>query len=209
MWGCVSDRHRSDMRSNPLRKSLLVAALGGAGVLSCIGLGSAAAATAGDAETRFVELATSIRDYCTPVRPSGGVIDRPAATSSVSPSGNLDSAQPVSVDPVPLNAVERCAGQQHQRRVHDGFWQAGANRSYEALHAKLTELGYPAPRIHRMPDFSGSPRARIDLRVLGGDHLAVQVTGTYLGAMIETFGTPEGVDVTEVRLKPIIDRPSF
>ncbi|PIM67650.1 hypothetical protein CTU88_37485 [Streptomyces sp. JV178] len=197
------------MRSNPLRKSLLVAALGGAVVLSCVGVGSAAAATAGDAETRFVELATSIRDYCTPVRPSGGVIDGPAATSSVSTSGNLDSTQPVSVDAVPLTAVERCAGEQHQRRIHDGFWQAGANRSYEALHAKLTELGYPASRIHRMPDFSGSPRARVDLRVSDGDRLAVQVTGTYLGAMIETFGAPKGVNVNKVRLKPVIDRPSF
>ncbi|SPF06596.1 hypothetical protein [Streptomyces sp. MA5143a] len=195
------------MRSNPLRKSLLVAALGGAVVLSCVGVGGAAAATAGDAETRFVELATSIRDYCTPVRPSGGVISGPAATSSVSRSGNLDSTQPVSVAAVPLNAVERCAGEQHQRRLHEGFWQAGANRSYKALRAKLIELGYPASRIHRMPDFSGSPRARVDLRVPAGDRLAVQVTGTYLGAMIETFGTPKGVGVTEVRLKPVIDRP--
>ncbi|MEU6805184.1 hypothetical protein [Streptomyces neyagawaensis] len=186
------------MRSNSLRKSLLVAALGGAVVLSCVGAGGAAAATAGDAETRFVELATGIRDYCTPVRPGGGVITGPAAASST---------RPVSVGAVPLNAVERCAGEQHQRRLHDGFWRAGANRSYKALRAKLTELGYPASRIHRMPDFSGSPRARVDLRVPAGDHLAVQVTGTYLGAMIETFGTPEGVSVSKVRLKPVIDRP--
>ncbi|MFF7264877.1 hypothetical protein ACFZCL_31995 [Streptomyces sp. NPDC008159] len=198
------------MRSKLTFKPLLVAALGGAVGMSCLGAGSAAAATAGDAETRFVELASSIRDYCTPVRPGGGgVIDGPAATSFTSRSGNLDPTQPVSVDPVPLTAVERCAGQQHQRRIHDGFWQAGANRSYKALHAKLTKLGYPASRIHRMRDFSGSPRARVDLRVSDGDRLAVQVTGTYLGAMIETFGAPKGVNVNKVRLKPVIDRPSF
>ncbi|MDH6622731.1 hypothetical protein M2271_000518 [Streptomyces sp. LBL] len=58
-----------------------------------------------------------------------------------------------------------------------------------------------------MPDFSGEPVARLDLRV-GAERLALQVTGVNNGVMVEAFGAPEGVSVTEVRLKPRLDRPT-
>ncbi|MFF8974672.1 hypothetical protein [Streptomyces sp. NPDC014995] len=188
-------------------KSVLAATLGCV-VLCGFGAQNAAAATDSDAEARFVQLTTGITDYCTPVPPGGGgVVDDVSEPSSE--SEGIDSTQPVPVEEVPLTAVEQCAGEVHAERINDAFWQAGANGSYEALHAKLTELDYPASRIHRMTDSGGSPRARIDLRQWDGDHLALQVTGTYLGVMVEAFGAPEGVSVTEVRLKPQLDEPMF
>lgn len=208
MWRAVGGLQGTRMRSRFLPKStltrpLLAAALGCV-VLSGFGAQSAAAATGGGTETRFVELVSSIRDYCTPVPPGGG-----GAIDDASGTEELDSTQPVSVDEVPLTAVEECAGEQHAQRIHDAFWQAGANRTYEALRAKLTELDYPASRIHRMPDSGGSPRARVDLRLSDGDHLALEITGTYLGVMVEAFGAPDGVSVSDVRLEPQLDEPMF
>lgn len=72
--------------------------------------------------------------------------------------------------------------------------------TYGEMRDKLTSLKYPAARIHRMPDFSG-------VRV-GAERLALEVTGINNGVMVEAFGAPEGVSVTEVRLEPQLDPPT-
>lgn len=79
--------------------------------------------------------------------------------------------------------------------------------TYGEMRDKLTSLKYPAARIHRMPDFSGEPVARLDVRV-GAERLALEVTGINNGVMVEAFGAPEGVSVTEVRLEPQLDPPT-
>ncbi|MFF8611002.1 hypothetical protein ACF06X_34420 [Streptomyces sp. NPDC015346] len=58
-----------------------------------------------------------------------------------------------------------------------------------------------------MPDFNGEPVARLDLRV-GAEHLALEVTDIGYGVMVEAFGAPHGVSVTEVRLEQLLDAPS-
>ncbi|WP_369171943.1 hypothetical protein AB5J49_29885 [Streptomyces sp. R28] len=72
---------------------------------------------------------------------------------------------------------------------------------------RLASLKYPAARVHRMPDFSGEPVARLDLRV-GAEHLALEVTDIDSGVLVRSFGAPLGVSVTEVRLKPQLDTPT-
>ncbi|MDX2935374.1 hypothetical protein [Streptomyces ipomoeae] len=192
-----------------LVKSVLAATLGCA-VLTTYGAQSAAA---DDAETRFLQMTASITDYCTPVPPTG--IDGVSGDASVSESGSgsgsgsegIDSTQPVSVEEVPLTAVEQCAGDEHAQRIAEAFRGTGAS-SYEALREKLTALDYPVSRIYSMPDRAGAPRARIDLRVSGGDHLALEVTGFHTMVMVEAFGAPEGVSVTDVRLQLQLDVPT-
>lgn len=201
MWAVAGGLHRTSMRTMLLPKSFLVKSVL-ATTLSCVvlsgyGATNAAAATDSDAETRFLNFANSITDYCTPARPS-----------DVSEPTDLDSTQPVSVEEVPLNAVEKCRGKLHAERIHEAFSSTGAN-DYELLHEKLTALDYPAARIHWMPDHAGVPRARIDLRVAGGDHLAVEVNGYNTFVTVEAFGAPEGVSVTDVRRNPVLDPPTF
>ncbi|GHH88394.1 hypothetical protein [Streptomyces capitiformicae] len=189
------------MRTRILPKSFLVKSVLAA-TLSCVvlsgyGAANAAAATDSDAEARFLNFANSITDYCTPARPSG-----------VSEPTDLDSTQPVSVEEVPLTAIEKCRGEQHAERIGEAFSGTGAS-DYEVLHEKLTALDYPAARIHRMPDYAGVPRARIDLRVADGDHLAVEVNGYNTLVTVEAFGAPEGVSVTDVRRNLVFDPPTF
>lgn len=119
-----------------------------------------------------------------------------------------DSTQAAQVDEVPLNTLETCAGQAHAKRITDAFRDAGTS-DYTQLADKLTALGYPAARIHRMPDQSGSPRARLDLRVMGG-RLALEIIATRSTAVVEAFGAPEheDVDLTQVRRKPVLDAPA-
>ncbi|WP_149826030.1 hypothetical protein [Streptomyces tailanensis] len=196
------------MRTKILPKSFLVksvlAATLSCVVLSCYGATNAAAATDSDAETRFLNFANSITDYCTPVLPGGGgVID-----GDLSEPTDLDSTQPVSVEEVPLTAIEKCRGELHAERIHEAFSSTGAN-DYEVLHEKLTALDYPAARIHWMPEHAGVPRTRIDLRVAGGDHLAVEVNGYNTFVTVEAFGVPEGVSVTDVRRNLVLDPPTF
>jgi len=117
-----------------------------------------------------------------------------------------DSTLPVLVDPVPLTSTEACAAQRHQLRISRAFFRTDT-ATYEEMRNKLTSLRYPAARIHRMPDFSGEPVARIDLRV-GAEHVAVEVTDYNSGVMVQAFGAPQDVSVTEVRLKRQLDRPT-
>ncbi|MER5775484.1 hypothetical protein ABT144_14535 [Streptomyces sp. NPDC002039] len=77
------------------------------------------------------------------------------------------------------------------------------------MRGSLIRLGYPAARIHRMPDHAGAPRARLDLRALGS-RLALEVTGTGAGVITEAFGAPEdeSVHVLDVEHKPNLDSPT-
>lgn len=199
MWPTVDGPHRTSMPTRILPKSFLVksvlAATLSCAVLSGHGATNAAAATDSDAEARFLNFANSITDYCTPARPS-----------DVSEPTDLDSTQPVSVEEVPLTAIEKCRGERHAERIGEAFSGTGAS-DYEVLHEKLTALDYPADRIHRMSDRAGARRARIDLRVGSGDHLAVEVTGYNSFVTVEAFGAPEGVSVTDVRRNLVVDRP--
>ncbi|MFF4835432.1 hypothetical protein [Streptomyces sp. NPDC001315] len=204
------------MRSILLPKSLLAAALGGVVVLAGFGTQNATAdqsSTAGvasatdDAETRFLELANLISQSCAPDVSNSTDDVAPASTADTTAAEPTpDSTMPILVDEVPLTAGEQCAAERHARRISRAF-SGMDTATYEQMQTKLTSLNYPAARIYRMPDFSGEPVARLDLRV-GADHLALEVTGTYLGVMVEAFGAPEGVSVTEVRLKPQLDAPT-
>ncbi|MFI6015884.1 hypothetical protein ACIBAG_45190 [Streptomyces sp. NPDC051243] len=205
------------MRSILLPKSLLAAALGGVAVLACFGAQNATAdqtsmvntvaASDDEAEARFLEMADFISQSCAP-DVSGGVDDVASAsvadTAAAEPTP--DSTLPVLVDPVPLTATEECAAERHQLRISRAF--SGLDTAtYEEMRDKLASLNYPAARVHRMPDFSGEPVARLDLRV-GAEHLALEVTDIDSGVMVRAFGAPEGVSVTEVRLEPQLDAPT-
>lgn len=214
MWVVVSTLHRTDMRSNFLPKSLLAAALGGVVVVAGFGAQNATAdqtsmfsvaAASDDAEARFLELANLIAQSCAPDVFSG--TDEVASVSTATAAEPTpDSTMPILVDEVPLTAEEECAAQRHQRRISRAF-SGTDTATYEEVQDKLTSLDYPAARIHRMPDFSGEPAARLDLRV-GAEHLALEVTDINSGVMVEAFGAPEGVSVTEVRLEPQLDGPT-
>lgn len=205
------------MRSISFPKPLLAAALGGVVVLAGFGAQNATAdqvpaasvaAANDDAETRFLELASLISQSCAPDVSSSGADDVAAASAAdgTAAGPTPDSTLPVLVDDVPLTTEEECAGGRHALRIGKAF--SGTDpATYEGMRDKLTSLRYPAARIHRMPDFSGEPVARLDLRV-GAEHLALEVTGTHLGVMVEAFGAPEGVSVTEVRLEPRLDPPT-
>ncbi|WP_405933548.1 hypothetical protein [Streptomyces sp. NBC_00827] len=207
------------MRSIFLPKSMLAAALGGVVVLVGFGAPNATAdqtsvsivATTSDddAETRFLEMADLISQICAPDVSSS--VDAVASASAVvadttAAEPTPDSTLPVLVDPVALTVAEECAAQRHQLRISRAF--SGIDTAtYAEMRDKLTSLKYPAARIHRMPDFSGEPVARLDLRV-GAEHLALEVTDINNGVMVEAFGVPEGVSVTEVRLERQVDPPT-
>ena len=223
MWAVVRSLHHRGMRSIFLPKSLLAAALGGVVVLAGFGVQQhATAATAGqpsmvsvaaasddgDAETRFLELADLIYQSCAP-DVSGGGDDLAAPTSTADTTAAEpapDSTMPVLVDEVPLTVEEECVAGKHAQRISSAF-SGTDTATYQEIGAKLTSLGYPTARIHRMPDFSGEPVTRLDLRV-GADHVALEVTGAYQGVMVEAFGAPEGVSVTEVRLERELAEPT-
>ncbi|MER6996960.1 hypothetical protein [Streptomyces sp. NPDC000410] len=118
------------------------------------------------------------------------------------PASAPSPAKPVSVEEVPLTAVEKCSGDEHAKRVGEAF-KGTRTAGYQVMHKKLESLGYPAYRIHRMPDHAGAPRVRLDLRVMGG-HEALEVTGTGSGVVAEPFGAPETEDVklADVKRKP-------
>ncbi|MEU3448158.1 hypothetical protein AB0H29_13175 [Streptomyces thermolilacinus] len=103
---------------------------------------------------------------------------------------------------VPLTGVEKCVGDEHARRVREAFADTGT-ASRRTMRERLTALGYPARVVHRMPDRAGAPRARVDLRFMGG-HAVLEVTGTGTGVLVEPFGAPETEDVkvTDVRRTP-------
>ncbi|MGX1908270.1 hypothetical protein ACWIID_05335 [Streptomyces phaeochromogenes] len=56
-----------------------------------------------------------------------------------------------------------------------------------------------------MSDLSGKPVARLDVRVEAGQ-LALEVTVIHNSVMVQAFGAPEGVSVTEILLKQQPDR---
>lgn len=124
-------------------------------------------------------------------------LDGPATTKPTP-----DSAAPKPVKEVQLTGVEKCGGREHAQRVSEAFKNTKTS-GYEAIHTKLTDLDYPASRIHRMPDHAGAHRARLDLRLMGG-HLALEITGTSGGVTVEAFGAPEteDVEVTDVKRRP-------
>jgi hypothetical protein len=99
-------------------------------------------------------------------------------------------------------------GEAHTKRITEAFKNADTS-NYTQLTDKLTSLGYPAARIHQMPDQSGSPRARLDLRIMGS-RLALEITATASTAVAEAFGAPEseGIDITQVKWKPALDAPT-
>lgn len=194
MWAVAGRPHGTDMRTKLLPKSLaagaaaatlgVVVALGGLGAQNAT---AAQTSTTDDAEARFLELASLIAQGCAPDESGLGT----AAAAA---------------DPVPLDPAEQCAGERHQLRVGKAFLGTDT-ATYEALRDKLTTLRYPAARIHRMPDLTDDPVARLDLRV-GAGHLALQVTDVDRGVIVQVFGVPDGVAVTDVRLAPPVDRPT-
>lgn len=126
----------------------------------------------------------------------------PLPDAPAPPEPDPDFTPPNPEEEVPLNAYEECFGSEEAQRVSEAFKNT-KTADYEAMHKKLTELGYPAARIHRMPDHAGAPRARVDLRMMGG-RLALEVTGTGSGVTVEAFGALETEDtnVAEVKRKP-------
>ncbi|WP_426568840.1 hypothetical protein [Streptomyces canus] len=124
------------------------------------------------------------------------------APPTPAPTPTLDSTGRTPVDEVPLTGVEECSGGEHAQRVGEAFGNT-ETAGYQVMQTKLAGLDYPAARIHRMPDRAGAPRARLDLRVMGS-HLALEVTGTTNGVLVEAFGAPETEDVkvTDVRRVP-------
>ncbi|MEU8653575.1 hypothetical protein [Streptomyces sp. NPDC048737] len=124
------------------------------------------------------------------------------------PESTPSTAKPESLKEVPLTDIEKCSGSEHAQRVGEGFKNTRTT-SYQAMHKKLTDLDYPASRIHQMPNHAGAPRARLDLRFIDS-HLALEVTGTSSGVIIEAFGAPETEDVkiTDAKRRPTLDAPT-
>ncbi|MFD7961285.1 hypothetical protein ACFV5J_10835 [Streptomyces zaomyceticus] len=151
-----------------------------------------------EAEARFLELADLIAQSCEP--------NVPSAVGRVTSAPTPDSTLPVLVDPVPLNLAEGCAAQRHQARISRAF-SGKETGTYEQLRDRLAILKYPGARIYRMPNFSGRPVVRVDLRV-GAGHLALEVTDLGGCVMVEAFGAPQDVRVTEVRLKRELALPT-
>ncbi|WP_189530712.1 hypothetical protein [Streptomyces roseolilacinus] len=135
----------------------------------------------------------------------------PVPLDDPAPPGPIrESTGPTPVEPVEevlLTGVEECDGGEHAERVREAFGNTGTT-DYRAMRERLTDLGYPASRIHRMPDRAGVPRVRLDLRVMGG-HLALEVTTAGRGVIVEAFGAPETEDVkvTDVRREREPDTP--
>ncbi|MFJ5973433.1 hypothetical protein [Streptomyces sp. NPDC093060] len=130
-------------------------------------------------------------------------VDDPAPTK---PAPDPTEAKPV--EEVPLTSVEKCIGSKHAKRISEAFKDAKTT-SYQTMRRKLTDLDYPASRIHQMPNQAGAPRARLDLRMIGS-HLALEVTGASGRVTVDAFGAPEteDVNVTDVKRKPKLDAPT-
>ncbi|MEU2118765.1 hypothetical protein ABZ567_24685 [Streptomyces sp. NPDC016459] len=189
-------------------------------------LPSDALATHPDPEMRFLALSSRVLDGCVPggvpQPPSVGPEDGPPPQNTPDlpmpeepgdlsvPSGAPEpptSPKPTPtrsgpVEEVALTATDECVGDAHAERIRTAFGSGGP-ADYPVLRKKLTGLDYPPSRVHRMPDHAGSPRARIDLRFMGGN-LVLEVTGTRDQVLVEPFGAPETEDVriTDVKRKP-------
>ncbi|MEU0179813.1 hypothetical protein ABZ312_01260 [Streptomyces sp. NPDC006207] len=68
---------------------------------------------------------------------------------SAPPEPDPESAGPRPVE-VPLTATETCGGGEHAERVNEAL--GNTKPGYRALREELTGMGYPASRVHRMPD---------------------------------------------------------
>jgi hypothetical protein len=188
------------------------------------------------AELDFLKTSTEIARRCTPdapatttpsdapPRPEDLVASDPAAATTQPGGGTPTEGAPLPVDEsegtpdaplatgpvneVPLPGIESCAGDEHTKAITAAFKGKGAASDGE-LKDLLTGAGYPAHRIHPMPEHSGSPRARLDLRTMGS-HLVLEITATASGAVVEKFGAPEGeeIDVTTVQRKPALGAPT-
>lgn len=192
--------------------------------------GSAVSAnlTADDAELGFMELSVRLAEGCTPDAPNSDSSapepeDLPGATppAGSTPPGTPDASGdipipvdspaeptpeatvPAQVNEVALNDIETCVGGEHIKLISNAFNGAGA-ADYQQMADRLTALGYPATRIYKMPEHDGSPRARLDLRMMGS-RLALEVTAIGSGVVVEAFGVPEreDVNVTQVQRKSI------
>lgn len=186
--------------------------------------------TADDAEVSFLELSTRIAQGCTPGAPDSGSSapkpeDLPGGSQAASPryspgstppgtpdaNGDIpipvdspaeptpDSTLPVEVREVALNGIETCSGEEHIKLIRNALKDTGT-ASYQQMANKLTALGYPAARIYEMPEHSGFPRARLDLRTMGS-RLALEVTATSSGVVAEAFGVPEREDVNVTQVQ--------
>lgn len=124
------------------------------------------------------------------------------------PESTPSPTKPKSLKEVPLTGIEKCDGSEHAKRVNEAFKNTKTT-SFQAMHKTLTGLDYPASRIHQRPNHAGAPRARLDLRFMGS-HLALEITGTSSGVIVEAFGAPETEDVkvTDVKRKPKLDAPT-
>ncbi|MGW1987373.1 hypothetical protein ACWCPJ_33750 [Streptomyces collinus] len=131
-----------------------------------------------------------------------GDIPVPLPADASRPPAPIAAPRPGAPREVALTEAEACEGTAHADRV-TGAFQGTATTDYAALLEKLTGLDYPAERIHRMPQRRGEPRARIDLRFMGG-HLVLEVTGARDGVFVEPFGAPEteDVQVTDIQRTP-------
>ncbi|MEV6212784.1 hypothetical protein [Kitasatospora sp. NPDC051914] len=125
--------------------------------------------------------------------------DIPVPLPSDAPEPDSGPAGPKPVEEVPLTAVDECGAGEHAKRIREAFGSTRAT-GFEAMRDRLTGLDYPASRIHRMPDAAGALRVRVDLRFMG-NNLALEVTGTSSGVIVEPFGASEreDVQVTEVQ----------
>ncbi|MFJ5709479.1 hypothetical protein [Streptomyces sp. NPDC093105] len=133
----------------------------------------------------------------TPAEPPASA-DAPADLPSDLPPPPEPQA-PVSLDEVPLTAVDRCAADAHADRIRAAFAAAPADEA--ALRTTLTGLDYLPESVHRMPG-DGPLRVRIDLRDLSpNDSLALEVIPTATGVRVDAFGAPVAgdPDITGIR----------
>ncbi|MFG2292531.1 hypothetical protein [Streptomyces sp. NPDC048603] len=122
--------------------------------------------------------------------------------SDVPPPPPGPAPTPAKVKEVPLDELETCEGREHAKRIVESFKNTETT-GHDVMHKKLTDLGYPTARIHRMPDHAGAPRTRVDLRFMAG-YLGLEVTSTANGVTVEPFGIPNTgseSDVTDVERK--------
>lgn len=224
----ITVSHAPLMRSPFFPKPVLAAALGCLILASCgaqkaadqtpTGSAMSANLAADDAELGFMELSTRLAQGCSPDTPDSATPedlpgDSQGYPTSSAPPGTPDAdgdipvpvespaelTLPAQVNEVALNGLDACVGGEHIKLISSAFKGTGP-ASYQQMADKLTALGYPATRIYNMPEPSGSPRARLDLRIMGS-RLALEVTATGSGVVAEAFGVPEQEDVSVAQVQ--------
>ncbi|WP_424210605.1 hypothetical protein ACN20G_00080 [Streptomyces sp. BI20] len=127
----------------------------------------------------------------------GAPVPLPAEPRVTAGSGTARAVDPLA--PVSLEGPELC--QADKFTAHAGTALRGIAANPEAVRAALRRAGYPEERIVAMSPDGKSPRVRLDLR-LHDTRIALAVTQTDNGPLVEAFGTPHGVPVAEVRQGP-------